>query len=82
MPNRRAVPQLALWTGRRPAQVRSAQELHRYVPPAFVPASKAVAAQFVLDARDKDRTLPPPPPGRPRAAGRYWRLYALDRPCE
>ena len=82
MPNRRAVPQLALWTDRRPAQIRSAQELHRYVRPAFVPASKAVAAQFVLDARDKDRTLPPPPPGRPRAAGRYWRLYALDRPCE
>jgi hypothetical protein len=36
----------------------------------------------VLDARDKDRALPPPPPGTPTAAGRYWRLFAVDSGCE
>jgi hypothetical protein len=76
VPNRRAVPQLALWTDRRPTQVLSAQEQHRYVPPAFVPASPALAAQFVLDARDKNRTLPPPPPGPPLVRGRYWLLFS------
>jgi hypothetical protein len=82
VPNRRAVPQLALWTDRRPGAVASAQETGRYAPPAFVPATPAIAAQFVLDARDKDRALPPPPAGRPAVRGRYWSLYGVDRPCE
>jgi hypothetical protein len=75
VPNRRAVPQLALWTGRSPGSVRSAQEDGRYGRPALVPASPAIAGQFVLDARDQDRTLPPPPAGPPSARGRYWVLY-------
>jgi hypothetical protein len=82
VPNRRAVPQLALWTDRRPADILSAQELGRYVKPAFVPASPAIADQFVLDARDKDRRLPPPPPGHLTGRGRYWLLFGLDRPSE
>ena len=77
VPNRRAVPQLALWTDRRPRDIRAAQEDGRYVPPAFVPASPAIAGQFVLDARDKDRALPPPPGDRtPLVRGRYWDLYS------
>jgi hypothetical protein len=75
VPNRRAVPQLALWTDRRPAQVLSAQERGRYTPPAFVPVSPRVAAQFVLDRRDLDRSLPAPPPGGRPVRGRYWLLY-------
>jgi hypothetical protein len=79
VPNRRAVPQLALWTDRRPAAIVSAQETGRYTGSAFVPASPAIAAQFILDARDKDRTLPPAPRATPTAAGRYWTLFDLCR---
>jgi hypothetical protein len=75
VPNRRAVPQLALWTDRRPREIRSAQELGRYAFPAFIPTSQAVADQFVLDARDKERALPPAPSLAPDERGRYWLLY-------
>jgi hypothetical protein len=75
VPNRRAVPQLALWTDRRPAAIVSAQESGAYTGSAFVPASPQVADQFVLDARDKDRALPPAPSTTPSASGRFWRLY-------
>jgi hypothetical protein len=77
VPNRRAVPQLALWTNRRPRSLRTAQEQGAFVGPAFVPRSSAVARQFVLDARDKDQ-LPPAPDPRtdtPDAQGRSWLLY-------
>jgi hypothetical protein len=77
VPNRRAVPQLALWTDRRPSAIVSAQETGRYTGSAFVPASPAVAAQFILDARDMDRALPPAPRAAPTAAGRYWALFDL-----
>jgi hypothetical protein len=75
VPNRRAVPQLALWTGRRPRAIVSAQESGRYVGSAFVPASAAIADQFVLDASDEDRALPPAPRGAPAARSRAWLLY-------
>jgi hypothetical protein len=79
LPNRRAVPQMALWLDLRPRKVFSAQELGRYPysADAFVPVSRAVADQFVLDARDKDRTLPPPPSAyrAPSTRGRSWDLY-------
>jgi hypothetical protein len=75
VPNRRAVPQLALWTDRRPSAIVSAQETGAYSGSAFVPASPAVAAQFVLDARDKDRALPPAPTVAPSETGHFWRLY-------
>jgi hypothetical protein len=79
VPNRRAVPQLALWTDRRPGAIRSAQEAGRYAPPAFVPVTRAIADKFVLDARDKDRRLPPPPAGTPTARGAYWLLFGTCR---
>lgn len=75
VPNRRAVPQLALWTDRRARDIRSAQEEGAYGEPAFVPVSREVAEQFVLDRRDKDRALPPPPAGTPLVAGDWWLLY-------
>jgi hypothetical protein len=75
VPNRRAVPQLALWTRRRPRQILSAQERARYAGTAFVPASPAIAGQFILDARDKDRALPPPPRLQVSRRGRYWMVY-------
>jgi hypothetical protein len=76
VPNRRAVPQLALWTGIAPRALRSAQELGRWEGTSIVPVSRAVADQFVLDARDKDRSLPPPPPASARdAVLRYWTIH-------
>jgi hypothetical protein len=77
VPNRRAVPQLALWTDRRPSAIVSAQETGRYVGSAFVPTSPAIADQFVLDARDKDRALPPAPRATPSVSGRSWSLFDL-----
>ena len=79
VPNRRAVPQLALWTDRRPSEIRSAQESGRWDGAAFVPATPAIAAQFVLDARDRNRHLPPPPAGHPAVAGRYWHVFEACR---
>jgi len=76
VPNRRAVPQIALWTGARPRAVVSAQEAGRYVGLAFVPVSPEVADEFVLDARDKTRALPPAPPALSTDRGTYW-----DRIC-
>ncbi|WP_445152353.1 hypothetical protein [Baekduia sp. Peel2402] len=72
VPNRRAVPQLALWTDTRPSEIVSAQEAGSWPGTAFAPASPAIADQFVLDARDKDRSLPDPPPEVNTLGGRYW----------
>jgi hypothetical protein len=68
---------MALWLDIGPRAIASAQELGRYpIPqPAFAPVDRAVANQFVLDARDKDKTLPAPPRARPSVRGRYWNLY-------
>jgi hypothetical protein len=74
VPNRRAVPQIALWTDRRASTIRSAQEDGRYGTPAFVPQSQAIANQFVLDAHDKEKTLPPAPRATEGVSGRYWQL--------
>jgi hypothetical protein len=77
VPNRRAVPQMALWMHIPPDRVSSAQELGHYplLPSAFVPVSPAVAKQFVLDKSDADQTLPQPPPRKLSEHGRYWDLY-------
>lgn len=64
VPNRRAVPLVALWTDRPAASIVTTQD--RGVPPTgsyLVPASPEAAEGFVLDARDRDRAIPPPPPG-------------------
>jgi hypothetical protein len=76
VPNRRAVPQVALWTDIRPGAIRSAQETGRWAGPSIVPTSQKVAEQFVLDARDKDRGLPPFPPATDSydQVLRYWRI--------
>jgi hypothetical protein len=76
VPNRRAVPQLALWMDIPPRRVYSGQELGHYPPVSiFAPVSRAVADQFVLDSSDQDRALPEPPRNRLSQHGRYWDLY-------
>jgi hypothetical protein len=74
VPNRRPVPQLALWTGNQPDSFRSAQEDRRYTLPAFSPASDAIAKKFILNKRDTVTYLPPPPAGSPQVAGEWWVL--------
>jgi hypothetical protein len=76
VPNRRAVPQLALWTDRRARDIHSAHEEGRYGlgGVSFLPASPAVAREFVLNPSDVDKTLPPPPSRVPAVRGRYWLL--------
>jgi hypothetical protein len=79
VPNRRAVPQLALWTDRRPRAIHSAQEDGRYTGAAFAPVSPAVAKQFILDQSDENKALPRPPANG--VAHRYW-ITALTTGCE
>jgi hypothetical protein len=76
VPNRRAVPQIALWGGVAPRDIRSAQETGRWEGTSILPTSLAVANQFVLDAHDKERTLPPFPPHGDDydEVLRYWRI--------
>jgi hypothetical protein len=80
LPNRRAVPQLALWTGRQPrdigvAQVSGTPARGTY----FAPASAAVASDFVLDRRDRNRRLPPPPKTKDVLRGKWWTVYRRCR---
>jgi hypothetical protein len=82
VPNHRPVPNLAYWTGRRPADLRSAareEGAGRSLPPdgLFVaPANPEAAKLSILDPRD--RTVPgtPPPGYREVARNRSWVLYA------
>jgi hypothetical protein len=81
VPNRRAVPQIALWAGIAPRDIRSAQETGRWEGTSIIPTSARVADQFVLDARDKDRTLPVPPPADPGSYDEVLRYWRIDRAC-
>lgn len=74
VPNRRPVPQLALWTGNAPDSFRIAQEDRRYTLPAFSPASDRVARKFILDKKDASTYLPPAPEGAVQATGTWWVL--------
>lgn len=77
VPNRRPVPQLALWTRRDPDSFRSAQNDRFYTLPAFSPASSTVAKKFVLNRSDTTTFLPPPPipaPGSRTVRGNWWTL--------
>jgi len=73
VPNHRPIPLLALWLDVRPGVVVSAQ---RRRPPGgtwVVPATVAVARDYVLDPRDLDRRVVPAPGGFARAgANASW----------
>jgi len=77
VPNRRPVPHLALWTGEPARSFVVAQD--EPVPPDGIylrPSSPAVARDFILDRRDLDRSVPPPPPGLPRAGeSTFWTVW-------
>ncbi len=75
LPNRRAAPQLALWTGLDLDLIHSAID-EGVQGTYFFPTSPEVATDFVLDPRDRDRRLPQPgqPPGGV-VSGRYWHAF-------
>jgi hypothetical protein len=82
VPNRRPIPLLALWLELDPGALVDAQEdgLPRRGS-YLVPATAKVARDYILDRRDRDRRIPPPP-GAWTQVGRNdaWRGYAHPRP--
>lgn len=81
LPNRRAVPQTALWTGLTPGpEIRSGQDDGVSEGIYFQPTSRDIADDFVLDRRDLDKRVPSAPAGwRPYQHGDYWRMLISPR---
>ena len=67
VPNHRPVPLLALQLDVRPRAVVSAQERRPARGTWVEPATGAVARDYILDPRDLDKRIAPPPPGFRRA---------------
>jgi hypothetical protein len=77
VPNHRPVPLLALWLDVDPNRVVVAQEHRPTAGTYVVPSSPRVAREYVLDPRDVDPRIPPPPSGFQRVgANASWRAYA------
>ncbi|MEA2188862.1 MAG: hypothetical protein QOK16_3873 [Solirubrobacteraceae bacterium] len=77
VPTRRPIPLLALWLKLDPGEIADAQ----FRPPArgsyLVPAAPAIARDYILDRRDRDTRVPPPPGGFARVrANAAWVVYA------
>jgi hypothetical protein len=76
VPNHRPVPLLALWLDTDPTSIVSAQERRPRTGTWIVPSSPSVARDYVLDPRDLDKRIAPPPPGmRPGGADGAWRVF-------
>ena len=77
VPNRRPIPLLALWLDEQPQAFATAQEAPPTRGVLLQPASAKVAADYILDPRDLDKSVPPPPPGfRRRAGNASWLLFS------
>ena len=77
VPNHRPVPLLALWLDIDPTRVAVAQEHRPGSGTYVVPASAHVARQYILDPRDVDPHIPPPPAAfDPAAQNASWHAYA------
>jgi hypothetical protein len=77
VPNHRPVPLLALWLDRDPKSIAVAQESLPRSGTYVRPATAKVARDYILDPRDLDQRIPPPPPGfRPAGANASWRVFA------
>jgi hypothetical protein len=77
VPNHRPVPLLALWLDVDPTRIAVAQERTPTTGSYVVPSSPRVARQYILDPRDVNPRIPPPPAGfRLVRANGSWRLFA------
>ncbi|HEY0345757.1 MAG TPA: hypothetical protein VGC59_13970 [Solirubrobacteraceae bacterium] len=77
VPNRRPIPLLALWLERDPGTIADAQAAVPAGGTYVVPHTPAVARDYILDRRDRDRRVPPPPAGFRRTRGNpAWELWA------
>lgn len=64
VPNRRAVPLVALWTGKSAHEIRTTQDEGAPARGSYLlPPTKAAADAFILDSRDRTRAIPQPAPG-------------------
>jgi hypothetical protein len=76
VPNHRPVPLLALWLDVPPRGIVSAQEQQPRRGTWITPATPGVARDYILDPRDLDKRIAPPPPGFARAgADASWRVF-------
>jgi hypothetical protein len=77
VPNHRPVPLLALWLDVDPNRIAVAQEARPRTGVYVVPSSPHVAREYILDPRDVNPRIPPPPAGfRQVGANASWRLFA------
>ncbi|MEA2131841.1 MAG: hypothetical protein QOJ85_4732, partial [Solirubrobacteraceae bacterium] len=75
VPNRRPIPLLALWLERDPEAFANAQSAAPTRGTYIVPRTPEVARDYILDRRDRDRSVPPAPPDlRPLRANVDWSL--------
>jgi hypothetical protein len=80
VPNHRPVPLLALWLDLDPTRIAVAQEARPRAGTYVAPSTPSVARDYILDPRDSDKRIPPPPAGfAPVAANASWRVYARCR---
>ena len=76
VPNHRPVPLLALWLDVPPQRIFSAQERRNALGTYVRPATSAVAHDYILDPRDENQSIAPPPPTFHLVGGnRSWLVY-------
>jgi hypothetical protein len=77
VPNRRPIPLLALWLEREPATIADAQTAVPAHGEYLVPRTAQVARDYILDRRDRDRSVPRPPGDfRLVRRNRDWLLFS------
>jgi hypothetical protein len=77
VPNHRPVPLLVLWLDVAPQSIAAAQDGAPTSGTYVRPRTAKVAKDYILDPRDLNQRIPPPPPGfTQRAANDSWRVFA------
>jgi hypothetical protein len=77
VPNRRPIPLLALWLNHDPGAIADAQAAVPVHGTYIVPHTPAVARDYILDRRDRDRRVVPPPPAfRATRVNGAWEVWA------
>jgi hypothetical protein len=77
VPNRRPIPLLALWLDRDPATIINAQTAQPERGNYLIPRTAQVARDYILDRRDRDRSVPRAPADFRLVRGnRDWLLFS------